>query len=169
MWAGPMGMRGMFASGEHAAGTCRFDLSMTTTRPAAAVNELLADIQDAEPIPRRARVTMVKEPSGPTGVGTRWHERVRLGPGWWLTVDSVVTEADEPHRLGMDFHSRWFTGHLTYDVLTAGHGSLLRQRETLRPRVLRRVLVPVLERRLGPRLEQRLVDLTQLLEDRHGS
>jgi len=35
---------------------------------------LLADIQGAEPLPRRPTLRMVKDPSGATAVGTRWHE-----------------------------------------------------------------------------------------------
>jgi hypothetical protein len=39
-------------------------------RPAAEVFALIADIQDAEPLPRRAALRMEKDPSGPTAVGT---------------------------------------------------------------------------------------------------
>jgi hypothetical protein len=46
------------------------DRSITVRRPPEAVFALLADIQDVEPIPQRARVEMVKEPTGPTRVGT---------------------------------------------------------------------------------------------------
>jgi hypothetical protein len=95
----------------------------------------LADIQDAEPIPRQAVVRMVKEPAGPTAVGTRWHEQVRIAPGCWLGIASVVTQIAEPSRLGMDFRSRWFAGHLIYEIKAAPGGSLLRQEETLQPRV----------------------------------
>ena len=55
-----------------------FDLSVMIRRPAAEVFALLADIQDAEPLPRRATLRMEKDPSDPTAVGTRWHEAVRI-------------------------------------------------------------------------------------------
>jgi len=48
----------------------RFDLSIAIRRQPAEVFAFLADIQDAEPIPRRAAVKMIKEPSGPTTIGT---------------------------------------------------------------------------------------------------
>jgi hypothetical protein len=83
-------------------------------RPPAAVFAFLVDVQEHEPIPRRAAIRMTKIPAGPTAAGTRWHEQVRLMPGWWMTVDSVVTDIDEPAVLGMDFRSSWCTGHLTY-------------------------------------------------------
>jgi hypothetical protein len=113
---------------------CRFDLSVAIGRRPADVYAFLADVQDAEPLPRRAAVRMVKDPPGPTRVGTVWREAVRLVPGLWLHVDSVVTEAQPPHRLGMDARSPWFTGHLTYEVKPAEDGSVLRQREELVPR-----------------------------------
>lgn len=77
---------------------------------------LLADVQDAEPIPRSAAVRMAKEPNGPTTTGTRWHEWVRVMPGYWFHVESVVPHVHEPHQLSMDFYSRWLTGHLIYEI-----------------------------------------------------
>ena len=124
----------------------------------------LADIQEAEPIPRRAAVKMVKEPSGPTAVGTRWHERVRLVPGLWLHIESVVTEIAEPSRLGMDFHSNWFTGHLTYVIQADAGASLLRQHETLHPHGPLLWLERIIEPYLGRQLVRRLQDIQQLLE-----
>lgn len=107
---------------------------------------------------------MVKEPSGPTAVGTRWHERVRLAPGLWLHVESVVTEISEPSRLGMDFHSNWFTGHLTYVIKADAGGSLLRQLETLYPRGPMLWLERIIEPYLGRQLVRRVQDIRQLLE-----
>ncbi len=77
---------------------------------------------------------MAKTPSGPTVVGTCWHEQVRIMPGCWLHIESVVAHIAEPSLLGMDFRSRWFAGHLTYEIEAEAGGSLLRQRETLQPR-----------------------------------
>ena len=50
------------AVGKHADHRWRFDLSIAIRRQPADVLAFLADIQDAEPIPRRAAVKMVKEP-----------------------------------------------------------------------------------------------------------
>jgi uncharacterized protein YndB with AHSA1/START domain len=141
-----------------------FDLSVAIRRPPPAVFALLADIQDAEPIPRSAAVRMVKEPSGPTTVGTRWHERVRVAPGCWMRVESVVSQVDEPYRLAMDFRSRWLSGHLTYDIEPAAEGSILHHRETVRPSALLRWLSPFIERRMRPRLIERLADIKAILE-----
>ncbi|MFI7542232.1 SRPBCC family protein [Actinoplanes sp. NPDC049599] len=142
-----------------------FDLSVSIRRPPAAVFAVLADIQDSEPIPRNATVRMVKEPLGPTAVGTRWHEWVAVAPHCRLYVESVVSEVNEPYRLGMDFRSRWFTGHLTYDIEAAADGSVLHHRETVRPRLFARWLSPVLARGMRPRLVRRLADLKMILEE----
>jgi len=111
-----------------------FDLSVTIGRPPAVVFTFFADVQEHEPIPRGAGIRMTKIPPGPTAAGTRWQEQVRLMPGCWMRVDSVVTEIDQPAVLGMDFRSIWCTGHLTYTVEATPEGSILQQRETLRPR-----------------------------------
>jgi hypothetical protein len=64
----------------------------------------------------------------------------------------------------MDFHSRWFTGHLTYDLEPDRRTTLLRQRESLVPRLVLRPLRAVVYRQLAPRLRQRLTDIKLVLE-----
>lgn len=141
-----------------------FDLSVAIRRPPPAVFALLADIQDAEPIPRSAAVRMVKEPGGQTAVGTCWHEWVRVAPGCWLRTESVVSDVQEPYQLGMDFRSLWFAGHLSYDIEPAADGSILHHRETVRLRPLLRWLSPLVEHTLRPRLLERLADIKAILE-----
>lgn len=64
----------------------------------------------------------------------------------------------------MDLEGRWFTGHLPYDIEPASEGSLLHQRETVRPRALLRWLSPFIEGRMRPRLMERLGDIKEILE-----
>jgi hypothetical protein len=153
------------AGREIACGRPAFDLSVAIRRPPPAVFALLADIQDAEPIPRSAAVRMVKEPAGPTAAGTCWHEWVRVAPGCWLHTESVVSDVREPYQLGMDFRSLWFTGHLAYDIEPAAGGSILHNRETVRLRALLRWLGPFVERTMRPRLLERLADIGAILEE----
>lgn len=54
---------------------CTIDLAIGIRQPPEAVYALLADIQDAEPVPRRAVVRMIKDPparppSAPSGTST---------------------------------------------------------------------------------------------------
>ncbi len=87
-----------------------------------------------------------------------------MAPGLWLHIESVVTQIAEPSRLGMDFHSHWFAGHLTYEIHAEAGGSLLRQRETLQPRKPMRWLEWIIEPYLRRQLVRRLQDMQQLLE-----
>lgn len=64
----------------------------------------------------------------------------------------------------MDFRSRWLSGHLTYDIEPAADGSILHQRETVRPRALLRWLSPSIGRSMRPRLIERLADIKAILE-----
>ncbi|WP_448810612.1 SRPBCC family protein [Agromyces bauzanensis] len=141
-----------------------FDLSVVIRRPPRAVFELLADIQDAEPIPRSATVRMVKDPAGPTTVGTRWHERVKIAPFTWFHVESVVSEIEPPYRLAMDFRSTWLTGHLTYDIEPIAGGCVLHHRERVRARPFVRWLQPMFERGMRPQIVRRLADIKEILE-----
>ncbi len=137
-----------------------FDLSVAIRRPPAAVFAFLADVQEQV----GAGIRMTKIPAGPTAIGTRWHEQVRLAPGLWMPVDSVVTEIGEPVLLGMDFRSIWCTGHLTYTVEAAPQGSILHQRETLLPRWPLRWLAAWVDVRLRPHLLTRLAGIQAQLE-----
>lgn len=153
------------ARGDVPTGRPAIDLSVAIRRSPSAIFALLADIQESEPIPRNASVRMVKDPAGPTMIGTCWHEWVKVAPRYWLHVESVVTEVNPPYRLGMDYSGRWLTGHLTYDIEQAADGSILHQRETLRTRAVLRWLSPFIERRLRPRLVQRLLEIKAILEE----
>jgi hypothetical protein len=107
---------------------------------------------------------MSKSPLGPTAEGTRWYERVRLAPGWWMSVDSVVTAIEEPELLGMDFRSAWFTGHLDYRIEPTPGGCLLRQHFVMRlPRPLQSWSARV-DARLRPRLLDRLAEVRDAIE-----
>lgn len=141
-----------------------FDLSVEIRRPPAAVFALLADIQNHEPIPLDARVKMTKHPSTATRVGTRWDERVKIVPGWWMSIESIVTDIRPPNSLAMDFHSAWLYGHLAYTITPSAQGVTLQQRETVHLRSPLRWFSARVERRLRTRLSRRLADLRDLLE-----
>jgi hypothetical protein len=140
------------------------DLAVPLRCPPAAAFALLADVQDSEPLPRRATVRMVKDPPGPTTVGTRWHERVRLAPGVWLPVENVVTDVSPPARLGLDFTAPGFGGHLDYRVEPTADGCVLHHREVLRTVPPLRRLGPALARSRRRHVAERLADIRFLLE-----
>ena len=141
-----------------------FRLRIPVRRPAGMVFALLADVQDHVGAPARSGVRTGKSPSGPTVEGTRWHERVRLAPGWWMPVDSVVTAIEDPDLLAMDFRSAWFTGHVDYRIESTPQGCLLRQHVVLRSRRLLRPWSARVDARLRPRLLDRLADIRDAIE-----
>jgi len=141
-----------------------FDLSVEIQRPPAAVFALLADIQNHEPIPLDERVKMTKHPSTATRVGTRWDERVKIAPGWWMSIQSIVTDIRPPNVLGMDFHSAWLYGHLAYTIAPSPEGTTLQQRETVHLRWPLRWFSTRVECRLHAQLVRRLAELRDLLE-----
>ena len=114
----------------------------------------------------------VLTPPGPTVVGTRWREWVRLLPdavprrlpGGWLRVDSEVVEIDPPRLLRERFRSRWFDGTLLYTVTADEEGSVLRQQEELRPRGPLHRLAGAVDRSLRPRLLARLAAIRDVVE-----
>lgn len=145
-----------------------FDLSVPVRRSAQDVYAMLADIQDLEPIPRAAGVKMTKTPVGPTDVGTRWHEQVRMAPGLWMRIESSVTAAEPPALLGMDFSSLWFTGHLDYRIEPTSEGCVLRQQERLALRGPLSVGRGPVDARMRAQVLDRLAEVREVAEARAG-
>ena len=141
-----------------------YDLSVAIGRQPDAVYALLADVQryihhPGSPIPQ-----MEKLPDGPTTVGTRWREVVRLATFVTMTVWSEVTAAEPGRRLDLTFRGPGMTGSIVYSIEPSDGGCVLRQRETLTPHGPLRLVAGPMERILAPRLRQRLEDIRQLLE-----
>jgi hypothetical protein len=111
---------------------------------------------------------MEKDPAGQTAVGTCWHEAVRFAPGCWFRIESIVTELEPPTRLGMDFSTRWFGGHLSYEIEPTPDGCILHHRETLCPRALLPWLPAIIAPRLRPHIVERLADIRDRLEMPEG-
>ena len=82
---------------------------------------------------------------------------MRIAPGCWLRIENIVKEMEQLARLGIDFTTRWFGGHLTYQIETTQDGCVLHHRETLRPRALLpwlpAVVAPPLRRHVAERLD----------------
>jgi hypothetical protein len=81
-----------------------------------------------------------------------------------MTVWSEVTAVEPGSRLTERFWSSWMGGTLDYTVVAAGEGTLLRQRESLRPKGLLRLLDRPIAAMLRPNLVARLGAIRDLLE-----
>ncbi len=147
-----------------------FDLSVTIRRPVHVVYAFLADIQDhldrspSSPVPELEKI-----PPGPTVVGTRWREVVRMAPGIRMTVWSEATAVEPDRRLTLAFTSAWMRGTLDYTVAATDDGTLLRQQETLTPKGILRLIDRPIAAMLGRAIVARLEDIRTLLEADAGA
>lgn len=133
-----------------------FDESIHISASPADVYAVLADVQDWALGPGSPVKAMDKTPSGPTRVGTRWREVVRMGPGLTMTMTSEATEVVPERLLAMRFWGGSMEGDLTYTFTARDGGSVLRQEETMHAvgwlRPFDRLVGRMLRARLSPRL-----------------
>ena len=132
-----------------------YDLSVTIRRTPDVVYAALADIQrfidPDSPIPE-----MEKVPAGPTTVGTRWREVIRLGPLLTMTMWSEVTAIEPDRRLEERFRGPWITGRLVYSIEPTDGGCVLRPQQTITPRGPLRLVAGPMDRMFRPRVTARL-------------
>jgi len=142
-----------------------FDLAVRIRRRPSDVLAFFIDLQDhvdrspSSPVPELEKI-----PPGPTHVGTRWREVVRLAPGVRMTVWSEVATLEPGSRMTETFWSSWMRGTLDYTVVAEGRGTLLRQRETLTPKGPLRLFDRPIAAMLGPAVIRRLEAIRDLLE-----
>lgn len=142
-----------------------FDIAVKVRRPPAVVLAFFVDIQDhVDPSPSSPVPELEKIPAGPTVVGTRWREVVRMAPGVRMTVWSEVAALEPDRRMTETFWSSWMRGTLDYTVAADGDGTLLRQRETLTPKGPLRLFDRPIAAMLRPAVTRRLADIRDLLE-----
>ena len=145
-----------------------FDLAVEIRRPPEDVYAfLLAKEQHPQP-PGSPVLRLDRLTPGPPGVGTRWIEVVRVGPGMSMTVRSQADQVQPGIALGERFASSWFTGRLAYTFEPTPAGTRLRQKETLRPRRPLALLDKPIDAALRPRLLGRLADIRDILENPLG-
>ena len=140
-----------------------FDLSVTVRRRPDEVLAFVADVQrygDHSPLVPE----MEKIPDGPTRVGTRWREVVRLAPGLRMTVWSEVVSYEPTECLVESFHAGRMGGRLAYTVTPIPGGMLFRQRETLTPKGPLRLFDAQIAGMLGPNLTARLQAIRDQLD-----
>jgi len=146
-----------------------FDVNVTIRRPPSAVFAMLIDVQDYGKQERAARVpVMEKVTPGPTRVGTRWREVIRLAPRVTFTIWSEVVAIEQDRLLDERFRSWWMRGRLEYTMTASDGGTVLRQRERLEGRGPFRLADGFIARQLGPNIEARLDGIRRLLEEGQG-
>jgi hypothetical protein len=140
-----------------------YDISVTIRRPPGDVFGVLADIQryihPGSPVPK-----MEKIPAGPTAVGTRWREVVRLGPLLTMTIWSEVTAIEPGRRLEERFRGPGMTGRLVYTIEPNEAGCVLRQQQTITPHGPLRLVAGQMDGMFRARVTARLESIRDGIE-----
>lgn len=143
-----------------------FEFQATIARPQAEVFAFFRDVdehagQEGSVVPVYDKVT-----PGPTGVGTRYHEVIRLLPGVTAEMWSEITTYQPERRLGYRFSGLGMDGELEYEFETAAQGTLVVQRQSLRPRGLLKLFSPLIQWSFARVAGKRLESIKNLLESK---
>lgn len=143
-----------------------FELSAFIQRPVGEVFGFLRDIERYAGLPGSVVPVYDKLTPGPTGVGTRYREVIRLTPWHSMENESELTEFEPPARLASRF---WFRngrlhGALLYTLTPHNGGTHLTQRQTLAPRGWLRPLRPLIRFTFARQLRRRLDTIKFLLD-----
>ena len=141
-----------------------FDETVRIRRPVPDVFAFLLDVQDRAIGPDSPVLEMTKTPPGPTRIGTRWRELVRLAPGLRLTMHSRVTAVDPDRLLALRFRGGHMQGDLRYTVTGETGTTLLRQQERMAATGWLRLAGRPLGAALARRLHLRLHEIRMVLE-----
>jgi hypothetical protein len=143
-----------------------FELSILIDRPPAEVFAFFRD-KDKHPQEKGSAVLLLEKTTpGETGVGTRYREVVQMLPFYQGEILSEITRFEAHEYLEEDFWGAGMRGHLAYQFVSEGQGTLLTQRQKLHYRGVLRVLEPLISLVLGRRLRSRLGDIKSILENR---
>lgn len=141
-----------------------FDHAVTIHRSPSDIFALLADVHLYATPPGSPVAEMEKIPAGPTRVGTRWREVIKLGMGLRMTIWSEV-DALEPDRL---LSETWSGGNmrgiLVYRIEESVAGTSLRETKTLEAVGWLRPFRRLIDRMLLPREYARLEEIAAMLD-----
>lgn len=141
-----------------------FELTTTIARPPEHVFAFLRDIdQHVEPqsglVPVYDRIT-----PDPVGVGTRYHEVVRVLPFIHGHIWTEITAFEPDACLAYTFVALGMPGELRYDLEPVAEGTRVIQRQSLHPTGWRRLLSPLIRFTFSRMIAWRLAGIKTLLE-----
>jgi len=163
--------RRIFDSSQPSAGRERFatmivwSSSISIQRPPEAVFEFLANIQDVQQEEGSPVLALELTTTGPTRVGSRYREVVRMLPFFKGEILSEITAFEPPRALEMAWTGPGMRGTDRYELAVVQGGTRLDHHKLTAFTGVLRVLEPIMRRALIPRLEDRLVGIKRLLEE----
>ncbi len=143
----------------------KFELTVSVDRRPEDVFAFLL-YKDRFPQPPGSPVLVLEKLTpGRPAVGTRYREVVRIAPWCRGEVLSTLTRYEPARFLAEDFIGPGpMRGHLAYEFVPSGGGTLLIQSETLEVVGPARMFSGLLGWMLGRRLQARLDDIKAILE-----
>jgi hypothetical protein len=142
----------------------QFDHSVTIRRSPADIFAFLADVHLYATPPGSPVAAMDKIPAGPTGVGTRWREVIKLGLRMRMTVWSEVTACEPGRLLAETWSGGNMRGTLTYRIEVTPAGTGLHQSKSLEAVGWLRPFQRMIDRILPPKELARLEEIARLLD-----
>lgn len=140
--------------------------SIDIGKPSEVVFEFLANIQDVEQANDSPVLALESLTEGPPGLGSRYREVVQMMPFARGEIVSEITAFEFPRVLEMTWSGPGMRGIDRYELDVHEHGTTLRHAKNTCFRGILRAFEPIMRKPLVPRLEQRLVDIKRILEDR---
>jgi hypothetical protein len=139
--------------------------SIDIHRPPEVVFELLANIQDVHQADDSPVLALDLITAGPPRLGSRYREVVQMAPLVKGEILSEITAFEPPRVLELTWSGAGMTGTDRYELAAIQDGTALSHTKCVSwPGVLG-LFEPIMRIPLIPRLEQRLVDIKQLLEE----
>jgi hypothetical protein len=139
--------------------------SIDIHRPPEVVFELLANIQDVHQADDSPVLALDLITAGPPRLGSRYREVVQMTPFFKGEIISEITAFEPPRVLELTWRGAGMTGTDRYELATIQDGTTLSHTKCVSWSGVLRLMEPIMRIPLIPRLEQRLVDIKQLLEE----
>jgi hypothetical protein len=138
--------------------------SIDIRRPPEVVFDFLANIQEVQQSDDSPVLALDLITEGPPRLGSKYREVVQMMPFIKGEIISEITAFDPPRVLELAWRGPGMTGTDRYELTNIQDGTTLNHKKCMSCTGVLRFMEPFMRIPLIPRLEERLVDIKQLLE-----
>jgi hypothetical protein len=142
--------------------------SIDIRRSPEVVFEFLANIQEVQRADDSPVLALDLITEGPPRLGSKYREVVRMMPLLKGEIISEITAFDVPHILELTWKGPGMSGTDRYVLDSSQYGTTLKHTKCTSFIGILRIMEPVMRIPLIPRLEQRLVGLKHIIEEREN-